>query len=67
MSEQEQEIESLFYQITLPLNEKKTIYGISLDGFKLASEKLLNKAYLQGKVEALEEVRMDLKNLITSI
>jgi hypothetical protein len=67
MSEQEQEIESLFYQITLPLNEKKTIYGISLDGFKLVAEKLLNKAYLQGKVEALEEVRMDLKNLITSI
>ncbi len=67
MSEQEQEIESLFYQITLPLNEKKTIYGISLDGFKLAAEKLANKAYLQGKVEALEEVRMDLKNLITSI
>jgi hypothetical protein len=67
MSEQEQEIESLFYQITLPLNEKKTIYGISLDGFKLVAEKLLNKAYLQGKVEALEEVRTDLKNLITSI
>jgi hypothetical protein len=67
MSEQEQEIESLFYQITLPLNEKKTIYGISLDGFKLAAEKLANKAYLQGKVEALEEVRTDLKNLITSI
>lgn len=67
MSEQEQEIESLFYQITLPLNEKKTIYGISLDGFKLVAEKLLNKAYLQGKVEALEEVRTDLKTLITSI
>jgi hypothetical protein len=67
MSEQEQEIESLFYQITLPLNEKKTIYGISLDGFKLVAEKLLNKAYLQGKVEALEEVRADLKTLITSI
>jgi hypothetical protein len=67
MSEQEQEIESLFYQITLPLNEKKTIYGISLDGFKLAAEKLANKAYLQGKVEALEEVRTDLKTLITSI
>jgi hypothetical protein len=67
MSEQEQEIESLFYQITLPLNEKKTIYGISLDGFKLAAEKLANKAYLQGKVEALEEVRTDLKNLIISI
>jgi hypothetical protein len=67
MSEQEQEIESLFYQITLPLNEKKTIYGISLDGFKLVAEKLANKAYLQGKVEALEEVRTDLKTLITSI
>lgn len=67
MSEQEQEIENLFYQITLPLNEKKTIYGISLDGFKLVAEKLLNKAYLQGKVEALEEVRADLKTLITSI
>lgn len=67
MSNQEQEIESLFYQITLPLNEKKTVYGISLDGFKIAAEKLLNKAYLQGKIEALEEVRVDLKKISTSI
>lgn len=67
MSDQEQEIESLFYQITLPLNEKKTVYGISLDGFKIAAEKLTNKAYLQGKIEALEEVRVDLKKISTSI
>jgi len=67
MTNYEKEIESMFYQITIPLNEKKTVYGIGLDGFKLAVNNLMNKAVLEGKMEALQEVRVDLNKLITSI
>jgi hypothetical protein len=67
MQNYEKEIESMFYQITLPLNEKKSVYGISLDGFKLAAENLIAKATLEAKLEVLNEVRTDLNKLITSV
>ena len=41
MTDYEKEIEDKFYQITVPLNEKKSIYGISLEGFTLAVIKIM--------------------------
>ena len=67
MTDYEKEIEDKFYQITVPLNEKKSIYGISLEGFKLAVNNLMTKAVLEGKIESLEEVRVDLKNIVTTL
>ena len=67
MTDYEKEIEDKFYQITVPLNEKKSIYGISLDGFKLAVNNLMTKAVLEGKIETLNEVRVDLKNIVTTL
>jgi hypothetical protein len=67
MTDYEKEIEDKFYQITVPLNEKKSIYGISLEGFKLAVNNLMTKAVLEGKIESLEEVRVDLKNIVSTL
>ncbi len=67
MTDYEKEIEDKFYQVTIPLNEKKSIYGISLDGFKLAVNNLMTKAVLEGKIETLNEVRVDLKNIVTTL
>jgi len=67
MTDYEKEIEDKFYQITVPLNEKKSIYGISLEGFKLAVNNLMTKAILEGKIETLNEVRVDLKNIVTTL
>jgi len=67
MTDYEREIEDKFYQVTIPLNEKKSIYGISLDGFKLAVNNLMTKAVLEGKIETLNEVRVDLKNIVTTL
>jgi len=67
MTDYEKEIEDRFYQITIPLNEKKSIYGISLEGFKLAVNNLMTKAVLEGKIETLNEVRVDLKNIVTTL
>jgi hypothetical protein len=67
MTDYEKEIENKFYQITIPLNEKKSIYGISLEGFKLAVNNLMTKAILEGKIEALNKVRVDLKNIVTTL
>jgi hypothetical protein len=67
MTDYEKEIEDKFYQITVPLNEKKSIYGISLEGFKLAVNNLMTKAVLEGKIETLNEVRVDLKNIVTTL
>jgi len=67
MTDYEKEIENKFYQITIPLNEKKSIYGISLEGFKLAVNNLMTKAVLEGKIETLNEVRVDLKNIVTTL
>ena len=67
MTDYEREIEDKFYQVTIPLNEKKSIYGISLEGFKLAVNNLMTKAVLEGKIETLNEVRVDLKNIVTTL
>jgi hypothetical protein len=67
MTDYEKEIEDKFYQVTIPLNEKKSIYGISLEGFKLAVNNLMTKAVLEGKIETLNEVRVDLKNIVTTL
>jgi hypothetical protein len=67
MTDYEKEIEDKFYQITVPLNEKKSIYGISLEGFKLAVNNLMTKAVLEAKIESLEEVRVDLKNIVSTL
>jgi len=67
MTDYEKEIEDKFYQVTVPLNEKKSIYGISLEGFKLAVNNLMTKAVLEGKIETLNEVRVDLKNIVTTL
>ena len=67
MTDYEKEIEDKFYQITVPLNEKKSIYGISLEGFKLAVNNLMTKAVLEAKLESLEEVRVDLRNIVSTL
>lgn len=67
MTDYEKEIEDKFYQITVPLNEKKSIYGISLEGFKLAVNNLMTKAVLEAKIESLEEVRVDLRNIVSTL
>jgi len=67
MTDYEKEIEDKFYQVTIPLNEKKSIYGISLEGFKLAVNNLMTKAVLEAKIESLEEVRVDLRNIVSTL
>ena len=60
MTDYEKEIEDKFYQITIPLNEKKSIYGISLEGFKLGLRKTIEWF---SKKENLQQYKSDIYNV----
>ena len=66
MNKYDKEIEALFNQITVKIGERE-IFAISLDGFKLAMEKMAIIANADGKLEVLRELKQDFKQILTTV
>lgn len=66
MNKYDKEIEALFNQITVKIGERD-IFAISLDGFKLAMEKMAIIANADGKLEVLRELKQDFKQILTTV
>ena len=66
MNKYDKEIEALFNQITVKIGERE-IFAISLDGFKLAMEKMAIIANADGKLEVLRELKQDFNQILTTV
>lgn len=66
MNKYDKEIEELFNQITVKIGERD-IFAISLDGFKLAMEKMAIIANADGKLEVLRELKQDFKQILITV
>ena len=66
MNKYDKEIEALFNQITVKIGERD-IFAISLDGFKLAMEKMAIIANADGKLEVLRELKQDFKQILITV
>jgi DNA polymerase III sliding clamp (beta) subunit (PCNA family) len=65
MNSYDQEIEKLFNQITVRISDRE-IFAITLEGFKLAMEKMAIIANADGKLEVLKDLKQDFKQIITN-
>jgi hypothetical protein len=65
MNSYDQEIEKLFDQITVRISDRE-IFAITLEGFKLAMEKMAIIANADGKIEVLKDLKKDFKEIITN-